>query len=143
MIPYTALLHQLDIPNVRELEDLIIECIYQGVIKGKLDQKQKQLEIDFAIGRGIQVYYVLIHICMPSFWFISLPIVRYTTWSTSTNDGHLSRLGISLGCSPQCDYTEDNLHRPSPRAIKKYPYPPLYTLVTPPSRLLVTTPFYM
>jgi len=54
VIPYTLLLQQLDIPNVRELEDLIIECIYQGVIKGKLDQKQKQLEIDFAIGRDIR-----------------------------------------------------------------------------------------
>jgi COP9 signalosome complex subunit 7 len=54
VIPYTVLLQQLDIPNVRELEDLIIECIYQGVVKGKLDQKQKQLEIDFAIGRDIR-----------------------------------------------------------------------------------------
>eukprot|EP00026_Physarum_polycephalum_P007940 Phypoly_transcript_08012.p1 GENE.Phypoly_transcript_08012~~Phypoly_transcript_08012.p1 ORF type:complete len:284 (+),score=33.51 Phypoly_transcript_08012:62-853(+) len=54
VIPYTVLLQQLSIPNVRELEDLIIECIYQGVIRGKLDQKQKQLEIDFAIGRDIR-----------------------------------------------------------------------------------------
>lgn len=54
VIPYTVLLQQLDIPNVRELEDLIIECIYQGVIKGKLDQKHKQLEVDFAIGRDIR-----------------------------------------------------------------------------------------
>jgi len=54
VIPYTVLLQQLEIPNVRELEDLIIECIYQGVVKGKLDQKQKQLEIDFAIGRDIR-----------------------------------------------------------------------------------------
>jgi len=54
VIPYTVLLQHLDIPNVRELEDLIIECIYQGVIKGKLDQKQKQLEVDFAIGRDIR-----------------------------------------------------------------------------------------
>jgi len=54
VIPYTVLLQQLDIPNVRELEDLIIDCIYQGVIKGKLDQKFKQLEVDFAIGRDIK-----------------------------------------------------------------------------------------
>jgi len=54
VIPYTVLLQQLDIPNVRELEDLIIDSIYQGVIKGKLDQKFKQLEIDFAIGRDIR-----------------------------------------------------------------------------------------
>jgi len=54
VIPYTVLLQQLDIPNVRELEDLIIDCVYQGVIRGKLDQKFKQLEVDFAIGRDIR-----------------------------------------------------------------------------------------
>jgi len=54
VIPYAALLQHLDIPNVRELEDLIIESIYQGVFKGKLDQKLHQLEVDFAIGRDIR-----------------------------------------------------------------------------------------
>lgn len=53
VIPYTVLLQQLDISNLRELEDLVIECIYQELIKGKLDQKYQQLEIDFAIGRDI------------------------------------------------------------------------------------------
>jgi len=40
--------------NVRELEDLIIDCIYQGIIKGRLDQKSKQLQVDFAIGRDLR-----------------------------------------------------------------------------------------
>jgi len=53
IIPYTTLLTQLDISNLRELEDLIIECIYSELIKGKLDQKHSQLEVDFAIGRDI------------------------------------------------------------------------------------------
>lgn len=53
VIPYATLLQQLDISNLRELEDLIIECIYQDLIKGKLDQKLQQLEVDFAIGRDI------------------------------------------------------------------------------------------
>ena len=44
----------LDIPNVRELEDLIIEAIYQDVIKGKLDQKRKQLEIEYTMGRDLR-----------------------------------------------------------------------------------------
>jgi hypothetical protein len=54
VIPYTILLQHLDILNVRELEDLVIECIYQGLIRGQLDQKHKQLEVDFAIGRDIR-----------------------------------------------------------------------------------------
>lgn len=54
VIPYTVLLQQLDMNNVRELEDLIIDCIYQGIIKGRLDQKSKQLQVDFAIGRDLR-----------------------------------------------------------------------------------------
>jgi len=54
VIPYTVLLQHLDIQNVRELEDLVIECVYTGLIRGKLDQKHKQLEVDFAIGRDIR-----------------------------------------------------------------------------------------
>lgn len=53
-IPYNDLLLELDIKNVRDLEDLIIEAIYADIIHGKLDQKNKQLEIDYAIGRDIR-----------------------------------------------------------------------------------------
>ncbi|XP_059475465.1 COP9 signalosome complex subunit 7a [Neocloeon triangulifer] len=53
-IPYTDLLLELDIKNVRDLEDLIIEAIYADIIHGKLDQKDSQLEVDFAIGRDIR-----------------------------------------------------------------------------------------
>jgi COP9 signalosome complex subunit 7 len=53
-IPYDTLLKYLDVPNVRELEDLIIDAIYQDVIKGKLDQKRKQLEVDYTMGRDLR-----------------------------------------------------------------------------------------
>jgi len=52
-IPYKTLCEQLDIKNTRELEDLIIEAFYADIIKGKLDQLNNQLEIDFAIGRDV------------------------------------------------------------------------------------------
>ena len=35
-------------------QDLIIEVIYAGVLSGKLDQKNQQLEVDSAIGRDIR-----------------------------------------------------------------------------------------
>lgn len=79
VIPYKDLLIELDIQNVRDLEDLIIESIYAGqleeffrikiipvrvtfcsismltdIIHGKLDQRNSQLEVDYAIGRDIQ-----------------------------------------------------------------------------------------
>ncbi|KAJ3055974.1 hypothetical protein HK097_008583 [Rhizophlyctis rosea] len=53
-LKYDALQHYLDIPNVRELEDLIIDAIYQDVIKGKLDQKRKALEVEYAMGRDLK-----------------------------------------------------------------------------------------
>lgn len=69
---YDDLMAELDIKNVRDLEDLIIEAIYAGLflffilgrfnlinsllelINGKLDQKNRQLEIDYAVARDIQ-----------------------------------------------------------------------------------------
>jgi COP9 signalosome complex subunit 7 len=54
IISYKALEEKLDISNVRELEDLIIDCIYQGIIIGRLDQGRGQLEVEHAIGRDIR-----------------------------------------------------------------------------------------
>lgn len=36
------------------MQDLIIEVIYADIIHGKLDQKNQQLEVDYAIGRDIR-----------------------------------------------------------------------------------------
>lgn len=44
-ISYNILLEELHISNVRDLEDLIIEAIYADIIHGKLDQKNKLLEV--------------------------------------------------------------------------------------------------
>ncbi|TPX67524.1 hypothetical protein SpCBS45565_g03707 [Spizellomyces sp. 'palustris'] len=51
---YDLLLQYLDIPNVRELEDLIIDAIYQDLIRGKLDQQKKCLDVEYAMGRDLQ-----------------------------------------------------------------------------------------
>lgn len=48
------MLQELDLNNVRDLEDLIIEAVYADIIHGKLDQKNSQLEVDYAIGRDIK-----------------------------------------------------------------------------------------
>jgi len=54
LIPYSVLQDQLDISALRDLEDLIIEAIYQGVIHGSLDQRKQQLEVEFAMGRDLK-----------------------------------------------------------------------------------------
>ncbi|KAF9971219.1 COP9 signalosome complex subunit 7a [Actinomortierella ambigua] len=53
-IPYKDLLTYLDISNVRQLEDLIMDAIYQDVLKASLDQKLKQVEVQSAMGRDLR-----------------------------------------------------------------------------------------
>ncbi|KIY52062.1 hypothetical protein FISHEDRAFT_56288 [Fistulina hepatica ATCC 64428] len=53
IIPYSELLSALDMPNVRELEDLIIDAIYLDLLRGKLDQNESQLEVEYIMGRDL------------------------------------------------------------------------------------------
>lgn len=53
-IPYPVLLQELGLEQVRDLEDLIIDCMYAGIIKGKLDQHEQRFQVDWAIGRDIR-----------------------------------------------------------------------------------------
>ena len=53
VLPYPMLLKQLQIDSVRELEDLVIDGIYAQVIRGKLDQLNHLLYIEYAIARDV------------------------------------------------------------------------------------------
>ncbi|KAJ7041241.1 hypothetical protein C8F04DRAFT_1031717 [Mycena alexandri] len=53
ILPYSDLLRALDMPTVRELEDLIIDAIYLDILRGRLDQKQEQLEVEYTMGRDL------------------------------------------------------------------------------------------
>jgi COP9 signalosome complex subunit 7 len=54
VIPYSVLQTELDVSNVRELEDLIIDSIYQGLLTGKLDQAKSEVQVDETFGRDIK-----------------------------------------------------------------------------------------
>ena len=54
-LKYSSVMELLEIDNMRALEDTVIEGIYAGVIKGKLDQEQRVIEIIFSIGRDINM----------------------------------------------------------------------------------------
>lgn len=54
ILKYDDLLKYLDIPNVRELEDLLINAIYQNIICGKLDQRNKQVDIEYTMCRDLE-----------------------------------------------------------------------------------------
>ncbi|KAF8939849.1 hypothetical protein EDD21DRAFT_162159 [Dissophora ornata] len=53
-IPYKDLQEYLEIANVRQLEDLIMDAIYQNVINANLDQKLKLVEVHSAMGRDLR-----------------------------------------------------------------------------------------
>ena len=50
-LDYSQLMERLDLGDVRELEDLLIECIYAGIVVGRLDQQSSQLKIERVSGR--------------------------------------------------------------------------------------------
>ncbi|KAG8936928.1 hypothetical protein FRC02_010018 [Tulasnella sp. 418] len=54
ILPYSQLRSYLDITTIRELEDLIIDAMYQDVLRGKLDQKEQHLEIEYTMGRDLR-----------------------------------------------------------------------------------------
>ncbi|OVA11888.1 Proteasome component (PCI) domain [Macleaya cordata] len=55
VLPYDLLMVELDVSNVRELEDFLInECMYAGIVRGKLDQLRRCFEVQFAAGRDLR-----------------------------------------------------------------------------------------
>ncbi|CAA7410979.1 unnamed protein product [Spirodela intermedia] len=55
ILPYDQLMRELDVSNVRELEDFLInECMYAGIVRGKLDQLRRCFEVQFAAGRDLK-----------------------------------------------------------------------------------------
>lgn len=54
ILPYATLMQHLDIPGLRELEDMLItECIYPGLVDARLDQQRQQLVVYHAYGRDV------------------------------------------------------------------------------------------
>uniref|UniRef100_M4EWN5 PCI domain-containing protein n=1 Tax=Brassica campestris TaxID=3711 RepID=M4EWN5_BRACM len=52
VLPYDNLMVELDVTNVRQLEDFLNnECMYDGIVRGKLDQLKRCFEVPFAAGR--------------------------------------------------------------------------------------------
>ncbi|KAL0565074.1 hypothetical protein V5O48_016960 [Marasmius crinis-equi] len=54
ILPYADLMTALQTPTIRELEDLIIDAIYLDILRGKLDQKEEQLEVEYTMGRDLE-----------------------------------------------------------------------------------------
>ncbi|KAI6650579.1 COP9 signalosome complex subunit 7b-like isoform X2 [Oopsacas minuta] len=54
-LEYSSVMELLEIGNMRALEDTVIEAIYAGIIRGKLDQEKQVFEVIFSMGRDIDM----------------------------------------------------------------------------------------
>lgn len=51
---YAEIMQAVEIGTVRELEDMIISLIYEGLLQAKLNQREKEVDIRFAFGRDVR-----------------------------------------------------------------------------------------
>lgn len=75
ILPYSTLQSALQINDLRVLEDLIIDCLYVGLIEGHLNQKDGSVEITSAIGRDIGPADVQHMIAQLGGWLASTDVV--------------------------------------------------------------------
>ena len=54
VLHYADLMKDLELETVRELEDLIIDCIYNELISGQLDQLKQQFHVVSCYGRDLR-----------------------------------------------------------------------------------------
>jgi len=54
VIPYATLLKALDLASTREVEELLIDALYRGILTGKLDSGTQFFSVESAIGRDVR-----------------------------------------------------------------------------------------
>jgi len=54
ILSYPLLMSSLAMQTIRDLEDLIIDAIYLDILRGKLDQKEAQFEVEYTMGRDLE-----------------------------------------------------------------------------------------
>jgi len=53
-LPYDELMREVGVDSMRQLEDILIsDCIYGGLLKGRLDQKNRCLHVEDALARDV------------------------------------------------------------------------------------------
>lgn len=67
----------MDIKDLRELEDMMIDCIYNELLKGKLDQKNHILQVEYTYGRDARVEDIGKMICKLEEWDKQLEIAQH------------------------------------------------------------------
>ncbi|KAG6497829.1 hypothetical protein ZIOFF_045735 [Zingiber officinale] len=90
VLPYDQLMEELDVSNVRELEDFLIsECMYAGIARGKLDHLRRCFEVQFATGRDLRPEQLDNMIHTLSSWHSELNFLGYGLLRLGTSDSLL------------------------------------------------------
>ncbi|KAJ1956864.1 hypothetical protein GGI12_005192 [Dipsacomyces acuminosporus] len=53
ILPYETIMQELSCDSEQQMEDLVINTIYKGLISAKLDQRRRLIEVDYVIGRDV------------------------------------------------------------------------------------------
>ena len=67
----------LAMPSIRDLEDLIIDAIYLDILRGKLDQKEAQLEVEYTMGRDVEASTIEGMLVALQNWYVFRPIIYF------------------------------------------------------------------
>ncbi|KAJ2486514.1 COP9 signalosome complex subunit 7a [Coemansia sp. RSA 2050] len=54
VLPYNDLIRELDCAHEQQMEDLVIDTIYKGLLSAKLDQQRRLVEVEFVVGRDVR-----------------------------------------------------------------------------------------
>ncbi|KAJ2317320.1 hypothetical protein GGI00_006806, partial [Coemansia sp. RSA 2681] len=54
VLPYDDLIRELDCAHEQQMEDLVIDTIYKGLLTAKLDQQRRLIEVEFVVGRDVR-----------------------------------------------------------------------------------------
>jgi COP9 signalosome complex subunit 7 len=54
VVPYDAIGEALEVTEQRDLEDLVIETVYAGLVAGKMDQMAREFKVQRASGRDVK-----------------------------------------------------------------------------------------
>ncbi|KAJ2033266.1 COP9 signalosome complex subunit 7b [Coemansia sp. S2] len=54
VLPYDDLIRELDCAHEQQMEDLVIDTIYKGLLSAKLDQQRRLVEVEFVVGRDVR-----------------------------------------------------------------------------------------
>ena len=57
-LPFSTLLASLELSSIRDLENLIIECLYSDLLKARINQRRQILEVDNVVGRDVRVSFI-------------------------------------------------------------------------------------